>query len=36
LAENLFYLISQGFHGVVRTNEVDNQLIRQRKDAFGS
>jgi rifampicin phosphotransferase len=32
--EDLFYLTLQEFHDVVRTNQVDDQLIRQRKDAF--
>jgi phosphoenolpyruvate synthase/pyruvate phosphate dikinase len=34
--EDIFYLTLQEFHGVVRTNQVDDELIRQRKDAFGS
>jgi pyruvate,water dikinase len=35
-AEDIFYLRFQEIHEVVRTNEVDDQLIRQRKDAFKS
>lgn len=34
--EDIFYLRFQEFHDVVRTNRVDEQLIRQRKDAFSS
>jgi phosphoenolpyruvate synthase/pyruvate phosphate dikinase len=34
--EDIFYLTLQEFDVVVRTNQVDDQLIRQRKDAFGS
>ncbi len=34
--EDIFYLTFQEFHDVVRTNQVDAQLIRQRKDAFSS
>jgi rifampicin phosphotransferase len=34
--EDIFYLTLQEFHDVVRTNKVDDQLIRQRKDAFRS
>jgi len=34
--EDIFYLRLQEFHDVVRTNQVDDQLIRQRKDAFRS
>jgi rifampicin phosphotransferase len=34
--EDIFYLTFQEIHDVVRTNHVDNQLIRQRKDAFRS
>jgi pyruvate,water dikinase len=34
--EDIFYLTLQEFHDVVRTNQVDDQLIRQRKDAFRS
>jgi len=34
--EDIFYLRLQEIHDVVRTNQVDDQLIRQRKDAFRS
>src|SRR6184192_2863477 len=34
--EDIFYLTFQELHDVVRTNQVDDQLIRQRKDAFNS
>ena len=34
--EDIFYLTLAEFHDVVRTNHVDDQLIRQRKDAFRS
>jgi phosphoenolpyruvate synthase/pyruvate phosphate dikinase len=34
--EDIFYLTFQELHDVVRTNQVDEQLIRQRKDAFNS
>jgi rifampicin phosphotransferase len=34
--EDIFYLTLQELHDVVRTNRVDEQLIRQRKDAFAS
>src|SRR5215207_4966482 len=34
--EDIFYLTFQELHDVVRTNQVDYQLIRQRKDAFRS
>jgi pyruvate,water dikinase len=34
--EDIFYLTLQELHDVVRTNQVDEQLIRQRKDAFRS
>src|ERR1700721_1931564 len=34
--EDIFFLRFAEFHDVVRTNQVDNQLIRQRKDAFRS
>ena len=34
--EDVFYLTFQELHDVVRTNQVDDQLIRQRKDAFRS
>ncbi len=34
--EDIFSLTLQEFHDVVRTQQVDDQLIRQRKDAFRS
>ncbi len=34
--EDIFYLTFQELHDVVRTNQVDEQLIHQRKDAFRS
>ena len=34
--EDIFYLRFQELHDVVRTNQVDDQLIGQRKDAFRS
>ena len=34
--EDIFYLRFQEFHDAVRANHVDDQLIRQRKDAFRS
>ncbi len=34
--EDIFYLTFQELYDVVRTNQVDDQLIRQRKDAFRS
>ncbi|MFE2746187.1 rifamycin-inactivating phosphotransferase [Streptomyces scopuliridis] len=34
--EDIFYLTFQELHDVVRSNEVDDQLIQQRKDAFRS
>ncbi len=34
--EDIFYLTFQELHDVVRTNQVDDQLIRKRKDAFRS
>ena len=34
--EDIFYLTFQELHDIVRTNHVDNQLIRRRKDAFSS
>jgi phosphoenolpyruvate synthase/pyruvate phosphate dikinase len=34
--EDIFYLTLQELHDVVRSNRVDEQLIRQRKDAFRS
>jgi pyruvate,water dikinase len=33
---DIFYLTFQELHDVVRTNQVDDQLIRRRKDAFRS
>jgi pyruvate,water dikinase len=35
-SEDIFYLSFAELHDVVRTNQVDDQLIRQRKDAFSS
>jgi len=35
-AEDIFYLRFQELHDVVRTNQVDERLIQQRKDAFRS
>ena len=35
-AEDIFYLRFEEFHDVVRTREVDYQLIRQREEAFRS
>jgi rifampicin phosphotransferase len=32
--EDLFYLTFQELHDVVRSKQVDDQLVRQRKDAF--
>ncbi len=32
--EDIFYLTFQELHDVVRTNQVDGQLIQQRKEAF--
>jgi rifampicin phosphotransferase len=32
--EDIFFLAFQELHDLVRTNQVDDQLIRQRKDAF--
>src|SRR5437588_10526686 len=32
--EDIFYLAFQELQEVVRTNQVDDQLIRQRQDAF--
>ncbi|GAA4030234.1 rifamycin-inactivating phosphotransferase [Streptomyces plumbiresistens] len=32
--EDIFYLTFQELHDVVRSNQVDDQLIQQRKDAF--
>jgi rifampicin phosphotransferase len=34
--EDIFFLTFQELHDVVRTNQVDDQLIQQRKDAFRS
>ena len=34
--EDIFYLSFAELHDVVRTNQVDEQLIAERKDAFGS
>ena len=34
--EDIFYLTFSELHDVVRTNRVDDQLIRRRKDAFRS
>jgi pyruvate,water dikinase len=34
--EDIYFLTLQEFHDVARTNQVDEQLIRQRKDAFRS
>ena len=34
--EDIFFLTLQEFHDVAHTNQVDEQLIRQRKDAFSS
>jgi phosphoenolpyruvate synthase/pyruvate phosphate dikinase len=34
--EDVFYLTFQELHDVVRTDQVDNQLIQQRKEAFRS
>ncbi|MEU7227879.1 phosphoenolpyruvate synthase [Streptomyces chrestomyceticus] len=34
--EDVFYLTFQEFHEAVRSNQVDDQLIRQRKEAFRS
>src|SRR6266513_1159216 len=34
--EDIFYLRFQELHDVVRANQVDDQLISQRKDAFRS
>jgi len=34
--EDIFYLTFQELHDSVRTNQADDQLIRQRKDAFRS
>ena len=34
--EDIFYLTFQELHDLVRTNDVDHQLVSQRKDAFRS
>jgi len=34
--EDIFYLTFQELHEVVRTHQLDDQLVRQRKDAFRS
>ena len=34
--EDIFYLRLQELHDVVRTNRVDDELVRERKDAFAS
>ena len=34
--EDIYYLTFQELHDVARTNQVDNQLIRQRRNAFHS
>jgi pyruvate,water dikinase len=34
--EDIFYLTFQEFHNVVRTNQVDDELLRRRRDAFRS
>ena len=34
--EDIFFLTFQELHDVVRTNQVDDQLIRERKEAFRS
>ncbi|MEH1128474.1 rifamycin-inactivating phosphotransferase [Micromonospora sp. CPCC 206061] len=34
--EDIFYLTFQELHDVARTNQLDDQLIQQRKDAFRS
>jgi phosphoenolpyruvate synthase/pyruvate phosphate dikinase len=34
--EDIFFLTFQELHDVVRTNQVDDQVVRQRKDVFGS
>ena len=34
--EDIFYLTFQELHDVVRADQVDDQLVRQRKDAFRS
>ena len=32
--DDIFYLTFQELHDVVRTHEVDDELIRRRKDEF--
>jgi rifampicin phosphotransferase len=34
--EDIFYLTFQELHGVVRSNQADDQLVRRRKEAFRS
>src|SRR4029078_4464829 len=34
--EDIFYLTFEELHDLVRTNEVDDELIRERKEAFRS
>ncbi len=34
--DDVFYLTFQEFHGVARANQVDHELIQQRRDAFRS
>ncbi len=34
--DDIFYLTFEELHDVVRTNQVDNELIQQRKDAFNA
>ena len=34
--EDIFYLTFSELHDIARTNQVDDQLLRQRKDAFSS
>ncbi|MFH9864556.1 rifamycin-inactivating phosphotransferase [Streptomyces lydicus] len=34
--EDIFYLTFQELHDVVRSNQVDDQIVQQRKDAFRS
>jgi pyruvate,water dikinase len=34
--EDVFYLTFQEFHDAVRSNQVDDRLVRQRRDAFRS
>jgi rifampicin phosphotransferase len=35
-AEDIFYLTFQELHDVVRTKQIDDELVRRRKDAFRS